>query len=396
VKRAVLLAVPMAAALAFGILALVAFTSGGNTDASSATSSVEDVGQIWELDLSFGFSEEASLYAAHVVPWSKAVEAATDGRVRIKYFGSGALAKDDQQYDAVLSGTCDIAVVEPEYTGGAFPIFEVGSMPLMFPDPAVATASMWDLYENYCDVEFGSVVVVGVTCISGGQYVGTKKVVVPRDLAGMKMRSGGKVEDWILEELGGEPVDIMVGDLAPSMEKGLADGAFLTWSYIMAVGVKDYTSYRTHLDLMYRPWVMVMNKDVWNTMPVDIQEAIMSVSTREDSITYAVVNEEITRKARTQLESFDKGVGNGPVCEPTDKDMKQWRLALTEVWDTWAAGLKASKGPHADEGQKILTFLEEKRAEYEGIYETHLDAARKILGAIDGQAYLQDAETSRL
>ncbi len=393
VIRAVLLAVPIAVALVFGLLNLMALTDGGNSEASSGIPVVKDVGQTWELKVSFGFSEEASLYTAHVVPWSKAVEAATHGRVSIKHYGSGALAKDDQQYDAVLSGTCDIAVVEPEYSQGAFPIFEVGSMPLMFPDPAVATASMWDLYEDYCDEEFSDVVFIGVTCISGGQYVGTKKVMAPGDLVGMKMRSGGKVEDWILEELGGEPVDIMVGDLAPSMERGLADGAFLTWSYIMAAGVEDYTTYRTHLDLMYRPWAMIMNKDVWNTMPPDIQAAIMSVSTREDSITYAVVNEEITQQARMQLEEYDKSVGNMPVYEPTDEDRQQWKRALTGVWDTWAIELKASRSPHAGEGQEILEFLEERLAVHKGVYETHLDEARKILEAMPGQARLQETDS---
>jgi TRAP-type C4-dicarboxylate transport system substrate-binding protein len=278
-RRAILLTLSVVSASVFATLLLLALTVGGNAEGGSRTPVVQDTGQTWELKVSFGFKEEASLYAAHVAPWSKAVEAATDGRVTIMPYGSGALAKDDQQYDAVLSGTCDIAVVEPEYTPGTFPVFEVGSMPLMFSDPAAATASMWDLYEKYCDEEFDDVIVVGVTCISGAQYVGSQGVLLPGDLAGMKMRSGGKVEDWILGELGSEPIDIMIGELAPCMEQGLADGAFLSWSYIMAVGVKDYTDYRTHLDLMYRPWVMVMNKDTWNTMPTNIQEAILSVST---------------------------------------------------------------------------------------------------------------------
>ncbi len=242
-------------------------------------------------------------------------------------------------------------------------------MPLLFPDPAVATASMWDLYEEYCDEEFRDVIVLGVTCISGAQYVGTKEVLLPRDLAGIKMRSGGKVEDWMLRELDSDPVDVMVGGLAPSMERGLADGAFLTWSYIMAVGVKDYTDHRTHLDLLYRPWMLVMNKDVWNTMPADVQQAILSVSGRDDSITYAIVNEEITREARMQLEGYDKSVGNAPISEPTEEDMAQWKRALIGVWDTWAEELKASNSPYVDKGQEIIAFLEDRSAEYEGIYE---------------------------
>jgi TRAP-type C4-dicarboxylate transport system substrate-binding protein len=386
VRRAILLALSVVSASACVLLLLLALTLGGNAEGDSQTPVAQDTGQVWQLKVSFGFSEEASLYAGHVLPWSKAVEAATNGRVTMKHYGNGALAKDDQQYDAVLSGTCDIAVVEPEYTPGAFPVFEVGSMPLMFSDPAVATASMWDLYQEYCDQEFNDVMVVGVTCISGAQYVGNKRVLLPGDLAGMKMRSGGKVEDWILEELGSEPIDIMVGDLAPCMEQGLADGAFLTWSYVMAVGVKDYTDYRTHLDLIYRPWVLVMNKDVWNTMPPNIQQAILSVSTREDSITYAVVNEEITRRAMMHLEDYDKSVGKVPIYEPSDEDMEQWKGALTGVWDIWATELKASSSPHADEGQEILDFLEERSSQYEGSYEAHLDKAGQILEEIDQQA----------
>ncbi len=79
-----MLALPVAAALVFSLLAMMALFFGGNAEADTDTPAVEDRGQTWELKVSFGFSEEASLYAAHVVPWSTAVEAATGGRVTIK------------------------------------------------------------------------------------------------------------------------------------------------------------------------------------------------------------------------------------------------------------------------------------------------------------------------
>ena len=355
-------------------------TAAPTTETTAA--GVEDTGQTWKLKFSYGVPTQASLYAAYLVPWAEAVSKATDGRVTIEHYADGTLAKDDQQYDALVSGTSDIALIEPEYTTGVFPVFEVGSLPRLFPNPAVASGVMWDVAQEYSQDELSEVQLLTVATISGAQYVGNVEVKLPADLQGVKMRSGGKVENWTLTELGAEPIDIMLGDLPTSMERGLADGALLSWSLIMSSGAKDYTKYRAHLDLIYRPWIIAMNKDVWESMPVAIQEAIMSVSGKDASVIYSITNEEVTQGARKGLEGSDKGAGNPPIFEPTPEELAQWTTAVQPVYPLWVDELAGSKSPEAANGQAILDFIAGKTTAYANLYEEFMEDAAAILATL--------------
>lgn len=369
--------------------ATTATTAGPTTTAAQQTTTtaapttttaagVPDTGQTYDLKFSYGVPQQASLYAGYLLPMAEDITEATEGRVKIEHYPDGTLAKDDQQYDALTSGTCDMAMIEPEYTTGVFPVFEVGSLPGMFPDPAVAAATMWDVAQEYCADELKDVKLLAVAVISGSQYIGNKEIKVPADLAGVKMRSGGKVENWLLSELGAEPVDIMLGDLPTSMERGLADGAFLSWSLIMSSGVKDYTKYRSHLDLMYRPWLVVMNKDVWESMPITLQDAIAEVTGQMPSVIYSIVNEEVTMGARKGLEGSDKGAGNPAIYEPTAEEKALWIESSLPVWQKWTEEFSASKSPFAADGQAILDFITGKVTEYEGLYEQHKAEAEAL------------------
>jgi len=354
------------------------------TEAPTTTTAagVEDTGQTWELKFSYGVPTQASLYSAYLVPWAEAVTAATNGRVTIEHYPDGTLAKDDQQYDALLSGTSDLALIEPEYTTGVFPVFEVGSLARLFPNAAVASGVMWDVAQEYCQDELKDAVVLNIATISGAQYIGNKEVKLPGDLEGVKMRSGGKVENWTLTELGAEPIDIMLGDLPTAMERGLADGALLSWSLIMSSGVKDYTTNRTHLDLMYRPWLIMINKDVWESMPINIQEAILGVSGKEASVIYTIVNEEVTQGARKGLEGSDKGAGNPPIYEPTPEELDQWTQACMPTYQLWVDELAGTKSPEAANGQAILDSIASKTTAYADLYEEFKEDAAAILATL--------------
>ncbi len=354
-------------------------TTGTETTETTAAT-VEDTGQTWDLKFSYGVPSAASLSVGCLLPWAAAVEEATGGRVTIEHYADGTLAKDDQQYDFLLSGASDLSVIEPEYTAGTFNVFEMGTLPELFPDPAVTSAVMWDVANEYPD-EMDDVKVLGVTCIAGAQYIGNKPVKLPEDLTGVKMRSGGKIESWILQELGAEPIDIALGDVGTALERGLADGGFFSWSLTFISGAVRYTTDRTELDLMYRPWLVCMNKDVWNSMPPNIQDAIMSVSGREPFAVYAIANEMITNESKAGLEKADAKAGNSPIYVPTAEEDALWTEAVKPVWQKWVDELAGTKSPYASQGQDILDFAAAQSLEYATYYEDYSADAQKILDA---------------
>lgn len=323
-------------------------------ETTTTVAGAEDTGQTFELKFSYPTPSRASLVGAYLQPWTSAITEATDGRVTVTHYGESSLVKEEQQWDALLSGTSDIALIEPEFNAGAFPISEVGSLPMLFPSAEMAAKVYWDIVQEYCQNEWKDVQVLAVAVISGAQYAGNKEIKAPQDLKGLRMRSGGKVETWILETLGATPVEISTGDLGTSMERGLADGAFLSWSLIMTTGVKDVTEYRTECDLFYRCWVIAMNKDKWESMPATVQQAIMDVSGPENSATYTIANEEETQGTKKGLEGSDKGAGNPPIYVLSAEEKAQWQEALKPVWDKWVQALGSDKP-----GQEVIDKIGE-------------------------------------
>lgn len=388
-------------ALALGLVAGLTACGDGDTDTTAAPGpdttgtadtgtdtttpettapAVEDTGQAWELKFSYGVPSASSLSVGCLLPWAAAVEEATGGRVTIEHYADGTLAKDDQQYDFLVSGASDLSVIEPEYTAGTFNVFEMGSLPKLFADPAVASAVMWDVANEYSE-EMDDIQVIGVTCIAGAQYVGNKPVTLPEDMAGVKMRSGGKVESWILNELGAEPIDILLGDVSTALERGVADGGFFSWSLTFIAGAVRSTTDRTELNLLYRPWLLCMNKDVWNSMPPNIQEAIMSVSGQEPFIMYAIANEMITDESKASLEKADEKMGNPPIVILTEEQEALWTEAVKPVWQVWVDELATTRSPYADQGQAILDYALAQSANYATAYDDYKAEAQALLDA---------------
>ena len=210
--------------------------------------------------------------------------------MKITHYAENSLVKEEQQWDALLSGTSDIALIEPEFNPSVFPISEVGSLPYQFPDEVTAAKTFYDIVTQKAQDEWKDVQVLGVTVIAPAEYRGN--VEVNGDVAkfeGTRMRSGGRIETWIIQAFGATPVEIGTGDLSTSLERGMADGAFLSYSLILAMA-KDFTKYTTEANMFYRCWVIAMNKDVWNSMPKTVQDQIMGVSGQEGSAKYSAAN----------------------------------------------------------------------------------------------------------
>ena len=342
-------------------LSVVLAACGGDDEpaAEESAAAVEDTGQTWDLKFSYPTPERASLVPAYLVPWSEAVTMATDDRVKITHYAENSLVKEEQQWDALLSGTSDIALIEPEFNPGVFPISEVGSLPYQFPDEVTAAKTFYDVVTQKAQDEWKDVQILGVTVIAPAQYRGN--VEINGDVSkfeGTRMRSGGRIETWILEAFGATPVEIGTGDLSTSLERGMADGAFLSYSLILAMA-KDFTKYTTECDLFYRCWVIAMNKDVWNSMPTNIQEDIMGVSGQEGSAKYSAANAMESKGEKAGLEGADKGMGNPPIYVLTADELATWTEATAPVTQKWIDQLSDPA-----QGQEVIDFIAAQNATY--------------------------------
>lgn len=327
----------------------------------SVTTSSPAGGKVYNLKFSYHTPERASLVQAYFIPWASAIEQASNGRIKITHYGGESLVKLQDQYDALVSGLSDIAMIETDVTPGRFPKTEFYSLPFLSPNPGATAQIYYDILQKYSvNDELKEVKLLATCTISGNNYVGNKEVKTLADFKGQRIRSGAKVEGMVIEQLGATPIEIATGDLSTSLERGLVDSCFLTWSAVLSFGVKDVTQYRTACDVFTKSWVICMNQKVWDSMPADLQKIVMDNSGVKNSGYYSAENDKLTAGAIKAIEGSDKGQGKPPIYILPETEKANWEAALMPVWDKWVAEMEAKNLP----GKAIIEDVKALKIKY--------------------------------
>ncbi len=297
-----------------------------------------------ELTFSYHAPPQASLTKAILEPWANDIENAAGGRVKIIRHPGGTLVKGPDAYDAVATGLCDIALIDPEENPGRFPLAAVNSLPFMYPDSETAGIVAHQLLVKYCaSTEFREVKLMIMAPIHSMQYLGRKEVAVLSDFKGMKIRSSGKIEAHTVQALGAVPVNVGTGELAAALDKRVVDGCFFTFAGSLAFGVKDVTQFRTQGNIFPKVFMVAMNKDAFNRLPDDIQKIFMEYATVQATQRYAAAHMVMENSAKAAIVGFDQKVGNPPFIVLSDTERNKWKEACKGVWDEWVAEM-ANKG----------------------------------------------------
>ena len=289
-----------------------------------------------ELKFAYHTPPRASLVPEFFVPWTQAIEKAAGGQVKITHYGGETLVKLADNYDAVVSGLADMAMVEPDVTPGRFPLSEINRLPFIFSDAEITARVYHELLEKYCTNEWKEVKVLVCPALSPLEYFGTKQVHVLEDFKGMKIRGGGTVEGWIFQALGATPVEIPTPELYTSLERGLVNGCFFNVAGVMGFKIHEVTKNRTMCALYPATWVIVMNLQTWEKLPANVKKAFTDNSGVEASAFYSARNESVNAASIKAIQAYDEKVGNKDWYVLPDYERNRWKaVAGVPVWDKW-------------------------------------------------------------
>jgi TRAP-type C4-dicarboxylate transport system substrate-binding protein len=216
-----------------------------------------------------------------IEPWVKAVEADSNGRIKIEIYPSMSLGGTPPQLiRQVRDRVVDLIWTVNGYTPELFPRTEVFELPGVFTgDITAANLAMRDLFDQYLADEFKGLKVI-VLHVHGGQGLQMKEKLVrkPTDLEGLKLRVPTRTGAWIIETLGAAPVQTPVGDIPQALSTGLIDGAFIPWEIIPAFKIQELTKYQiegpNHERFGTTTFQISMNIDSYNSLPDDLKAVI--------------------------------------------------------------------------------------------------------------------------
>src|SRR5256714_647808 len=136
--------------------------------------------------------------------WGGSIQAASNGTVTFTVFPSQQLGKAFDHYDMARDGIADVTYVSPGYQPGRFPIIDAGNLPFMMADAKGGSQALDEWYRKYAGTEMKDV----KSCLAfvhdyGSFHSRTKKIVVPADIKGMKIRPAHAIIATLVTELGG-------------------------------------------------------------------------------------------------------------------------------------------------------------------------------------------------
>jgi C4-dicarboxylate-binding protein DctP len=350
-KKARWIGMLLVLALVVGLVGLVAVSCGGGEETTTTvppapTSTVADTGQNYEFIFSHAMSPMASLYSAYLVPWATAVQAGSNGRVTIKEYADSELYEEALQFPNLVAGQADLTLISTEFVPGQLPVFELAYLPMLFPNPEVATRVMWDILNEYAAAELKDVKMLGLVCLTPSEYCGLMPVHTPADMVGKKFRSAGSAEHDTMTALGATAVDTEVPPFVYWDDKTLSlqktkdlvvpfDGIFLSWAYMNVTGANTWATNYTQADLQYRMFILAMNKQKWDSLPTAVQQMLLDASGLEQSVKYNNDNVVVNETGDNYAADVAAAKATGGIYTLTADDKALWKAAVKPVINKW-------------------------------------------------------------
>jgi len=276
--------------------------------------------------------------------WADSLKAASGGTLTSTLFPSEQLGKAFDHYDMARDGIADFSYVNPGYQPGRFPIFAASSLPFMVNNAKAGSAAIDAWYRAYAAKEMKDVHFCFAFAHDPGALHSRKKVVLPTDLKGMKVRPATATIGQMVTLLGGTNVQASAPESRDMLERGVADAITFPWGSLSLFGIDKVVKFHMDVPLYVTPFVWVMNKDKYDAMSANQKKAVDAHCTSEwaKKVGSAWADFEIAGHVKLAADTGRE------VYKLTPDQLKAWQQAVAPLQDQWAADVKkAGQDPAA-------------------------------------------------
>lgn len=265
-------------------------------------------------------------------------------------------------FEAVATGKADIATVGINYQGDAYPWTVWSYYPGTYKveDAVQGPMEEWAIYRdprlvNLYDTWFRE---VGLVYLGSLSWAGTPRVLYSTksveklaDITGLKVRVPGAVPIKGWRALGGTPVNIALGEVAPALMGGTIDGVLTSLDFGMTQGWYGIAKNITEFPFASPyPSPLLVNAKAFDNLPPDLQQALRDVAKEMEDI--------VAIAQSTYAVSLVSQIERGGLKVAMLQDRAKAVEILKEIWDTeWLA--KAG-----DRGQQLLEIAGDAITKY--------------------------------
>lgn len=233
-----------------------------------------------DLTLSHYLPPVLGLHVDFLEPWARELEEKSDGRISVDIETAGSsLGVITRQYDQVLDGISDVAFGLQGIPRGRFVCTQVVEMPFLTDTVEEANKVLWGLFPDHLGAEYDDVKMLALMAHDPGVLATNgKRVETPDDLKGLRIRVPSPFVAAMLEDLGAVPVGMPPGQVYENMQTGAIDGVVLPWAGLKEFRITEVTTNAIEIGAYTTPFFFVMNRDVYEDMPEDLQAVVDEAS----------------------------------------------------------------------------------------------------------------------
>lgn len=269
--------------------------------------------------------------------WAADMARESGGTIKATIFPSEQLGKAFDHYDMVRDGIADVGYISPGYQPGRFPIINAAQMPFTITNGHGGSVGVDAWYRKYAAREMGDTHFCMAFVHDPGTLHSRKKITVPGEVRGLKVRPAQGTVGELVTTLGGTNVQASAPESRDALERGVADAITFPWNSIFLFGIDKVTKFSIDVPLYATVYTWSMNKDVYE-----------NASAAQKAIIDAHCSNEWVEKLAGPWADFEaagrdrmrKAPGH-EVVELTPEQLAAWKEAASPVRKNWADTVRA-------------------------------------------------------
>jgi TRAP-type C4-dicarboxylate transport system substrate-binding protein len=284
--------------------------------------------------LRFAFTAPATSYVNvyGADPWTKEVEGAAQGTLKIQLFPANVLGNVFNVYDRTVNGVVDLSFGTIGTMSQVFAKSNVSTLPFVGEDPYESSMALYRLFARGITAdEFHAVKVITLFTFSSSGMHTNRPIRTLEDMRGLKLGAASKILADSLQLLGAVPITVAPAETYQSIQRNLISGTNMSWPGTTVFKLPEVA--KNHLDVPFglAGAYFFMNKDAFAKLPDKAKAAIDKYSGEPLAKKMGLGGLAADKIVIDQL----KAMGDQNFTELSPAEKERWRTILAPVVEEW-------------------------------------------------------------
>lgn len=287
--------------------------------------------------------------------WGDSIAKATGGTLKVTLYPAQQLGKADDHYDMARDGIAELTYIALGYQAGRLPMGEAVNLPFLMTNADGGSRAVDEWYRKYHAKEMSDVKMCLAFVHDPGALHSKKKITLPTDIKGMKIRSAhGTMADFVTS-LGATNVRVSAPESRQALESGVADAITFPWKSILLFGIDKVVTFHMDLPFYVAGFAWLMNKGTYERMSASQKKAVDAHCSTDWAAKVGKTWGEYEAAGRAEL----RAMAGHTAYTLSPAEIAAWRKAAEPVYKKWAD--QASKtGVNANQALSELQGLLKK------------------------------------